>query len=71
MTSEAHNVPKSSRRAALTATSCTSRQILTNQISSPSESLGSQQNGQRRHGAAARETSRLQKPDHYGITASA
>ena len=47
------------------------KEILTNQISSPSESLGSQQNGQQRHGAAARETSRLQKPNHYGITASA
>ena len=47
------------------------KEILTNQISSPSESLGSQQNGQQRHGAAARETSRLQKSDHYGITASA
>ena len=69
--SDAHNVPKFSHRAALTATSWTSGQILTNQISSPSERLDSQQIGQWRHRAAAQETNRLQKTDHYGITASA
>ena len=41
------------------------------QIPSPSESLDSQQIGQRRDDAAAQETIRLQNPDHYGITASA